>query len=470
MTADRRWTIASYAYGLLVAAVLGYFLLGLVVQVSDSFGNLLAVQRPTLAALVRDQFTQHAYLRPLLWGQIKLVYELSDGQYYVWFRGIHVVQVVMLIAVCLALMRPKTALDAALVPLGIAILTGSHTFAPMVREAFPINSFLTIAIGCLFAAWLTLRDRARWYTDALMLAIFIGCVLTFESGILVWVVCVAAVGLGARGLSRPAVAAMTMCLVAYMVVRMFVLHVGSPSLAERASGFGFGILEPNQLMARFEGRAWPFYLYNVVSSISTVLFSEPKGGVWLFIDELTRASVDRWTAVSVASSTVSTALIGWFVWTRRARFLSRTLDRDERIVALFLIALAANAVISFPYTKNIIMSPAGAFLAVATYVASRAWLQAAAPPRTAFAIAVVTMLSCGWAFREAGTHYNLRQTAAEQRTEWVAVDGWLERQRIALTSDDAHWLRDQLHRDAVWNHPTPFQFSRVWARWFEIDR
>src|SRR5262245_58711849 len=126
MTADRRWTIASYAYGLLVAAVLGYFLLGLVVQVSDSFGNLLAVQRPTLAALVRDQFTQHAYLRPLLWGQIKLVYELSDGQYYVWFRGIHVVQVVMLIAVCLALMRPKTALDAALVPLGIAILTGSH--------------------------------------------------------------------------------------------------------------------------------------------------------------------------------------------------------------------------------------------------------------------------------------------------------------------------------------------------------
>ena len=70
----RRWTWLVYAYGLLVAAVLGYFLFGLVIQVSDSFGNLLAVQPPTLGELVRDQFSQRAYLRPLLWAQLKIVY------------------------------------------------------------------------------------------------------------------------------------------------------------------------------------------------------------------------------------------------------------------------------------------------------------------------------------------------------------------------------------------------------------
>jgi len=143
---DRRWTWVAYAYALLVAGVLGYFLVGLVIQVSDSFGNLLAIQEPTLGQVLRDQLSQRGYLRPLLWGQIKAIYELSAGDYFLWFRGIHVLQVAALIGLCVAVMRPRSALDAALVPLALAVVVGAHTFAPMVREAFPINSFLTIAI------------------------------------------------------------------------------------------------------------------------------------------------------------------------------------------------------------------------------------------------------------------------------------------------------------------------------------
>ena len=468
MSDDRRWTLGAYAYGLVVTAVLGYFLLGLVIQVSDSFGNLLAVQTPTLGALLRDQFSQRGYLRPLLWAQVKIVYDLSGGQYYAWFRGIHVAQLAILVLLCLCLLRPKTFLDAALVPLALAILIGAHTFAPMVREAFPINSFLTIAICCLAAANLAFRDQARWYTDVFAIVLFVGSVLTVESGILVWVVCVGGTVLGLRGVSRRALIAMTMCLIVYFAARTW-LSVGAPSLAERASGFGFGILEPADLIARFEGRAWVFYAYNVVSSISTVLFSEPKGGVWRFVYELTLANVHPWTVVSVVSSTASTALLAWFVWTRRGRIRARTLADDDRLVLLFVIVLVANAAISFPYTKNVIMSPAGVFLAGAVYVSARAWLLAAAPRRTAIAVALVTLLSCGWAFRAAGTYYNLRKTAADQRAEWVLVDGWLERQHIALARDDARALRDALRRDALWTHPTPFQPSATWTRWFDID-
>ena len=449
--------------------MLGYFLLGLTVQVSDSFGNLLAIQQPTLGEILRDQFYQRAYLRPLLWAQLKIVYELSGGDYYLWFRGIHVAQVVVLIALCVRLMRPRSALDAALVPLALAVLIGVHTFVPTLREAFPINSFMTVAICCVAAANIALNARPRWYMDALAIALFVVAVLTVESGILVWVISATAYMIGMRGMSRPAVLVMTSSLAIYVVARMWLLDVGTPSLEERASGFGFGILEPAALTTRFGGHPWFFYAYNVASSLSTVLFSEPKGGVWRFVYEATVGHVHPWTAVSVLSSTASTALFAWFVWTRRARLRAWTFDHEDRLVLLFLVVLAANAVISYPYTKNVIMSPAGVFLGLAVYASSRAWLREQAPRRVVVTITLFAILTCGWAFRVAGNHYNLRRTAAEQRAEWVGVDGWLARQRIALHGAAAHGLRDTLRRDAVWNHPTPFQPTGAWTQWFDID-
>jgi hypothetical protein len=469
LTAERRWEVVAYGYGLLATAVLGYFLVGLTIQVSDSFGNLLAVQEPTLGQVLRDQLSQRGYLRPLLWGQIKAVYELSGGDYFLWFRGIHVLQVAALIALCVHVMRPRDVLDAALVPLSLAVVVGAHTFMPLVREAFPINSFLTIAIACVAALALAQRAQSRWYVDAFAVALLAGSILTVESGVLVWVVSVAAYVVGMRGVSRTALITMTVAVVAYMLVRMLVLDVGSPSLSERASGFGFSTLEPADLVRRFEGRAWVFYLYNIVSSIATVLFAEPKGGVWRFVWELTTGTLHPWTVVSVMSSTAATVLIAWFVWSRRAAIRRWHLESADRLVIVFAGVLLANAVISFPYTKNVIMSPSGVFLGLAVYAASRAWLQAIPQRHAAITVVLFTVLTCGWAFRVAGNHYNLRRTAAEQRAEWVTVDSWLDRQHIALRSADARALHDALRRDALVNHSTPFQPSTRWRNWFDID-
>ena len=469
LTAERRWEAVAYGYGLLVTAVLGYFLVGLTIQVSDSFGNLLAIQEPTLGQVLRDQLSQRGYLRPLLWGQIKAVYELSGGDYFLWFRGIHVLQVAALIALCVHVMRPRDVLDAALVPLSLAVVVGAHTFMPLVREAFPINSFLTIAIACVAALALAQRAQPRWYVDAFAVALLAGSILTVESGVLVWVVSVAAYVVGMRGVSRTALITMTVAVVAYMLIRMLVLDVGSPSLSERASGFGFSTLEPADLVRRFEGRAWVFYLYNIVSSIATVLFAEPKGGVWRFVWELTTGTLHPWTVVSVMSSTAATMLIAWFVWSRRAAIRRWQLDGADRLVIVFAGVLLANAVISFPYTKNVIMSPSGVFLGLAVYAASRAWLQAMPQRSAAITIVLFAVLTCGWAFRVAGNHYNLRRSAAEQRAEWVTVDSWLDRQHIALRSADARALHDALRRDALVNHPTPFQPSTRWRNWFDID-
>ncbi len=469
LTTERRWEAVAYGYGLLVTAVLGYFLVGLTIQVSDSFGNLLAVQEPTLGQVLRDQLSQRGYLRPLLWGQIKAVYELSGGDYFLWFRGIHVLQVAALIALCVHIMRPRDALGAALVPLSLAVVVGAHTFMPMVREAFPINSFLTIAITCVAALALAQRAQPRWYVDVGAVSLLAGSILTVESGVLVWVVSVTAYLVGMRGVSRSAIVAMTASVAMYMLVRMLVLDVGSPSLAERASGFGFSILEPADLVRRFEGHASLFYVYNIVSSVATVLFAEPKGGVWRFVWELTTGTLHPWTVVSVASSTAATVLVGWFVWSRRAVIRAWRLQPHDRLVIVFAGVLVANAVISFPYTKNVIMSPAGVFLGLAVYAAARAWLQTTPQRHVVVTVALFAVLTCGWAFRVAGHHYNLRRTAAEQRAEWVTVDRWLDRQRIVIRSADGRALHDALRRDALVNHPTPFQPSTRWTRWFDVD-
>jgi len=79
------------------------------------------------------------------------------------------------------------------------------------------------------------------------------------------------------------------------------------------------------------------------------------------------------------------------------------------------------------------------------------------------------VLTCGWAYRVVGIHYNLRRTAAEQRAVWVTVDTWLDRQRIALVSPEAQTLRDALRADALRNHPTPYQPTSAWMQWFDID-
>jgi hypothetical protein len=464
------WTAAAYLYGLLVALVLGYFLFGLVVQVSDSFGNLLAVQEQTLGALLESQFTQRGYLRPFLWAQIKIAFELADGHYYLWFRGIHALQVAVLVVLCIRLMRPVTRCDAALVPLALAALVGSQTFAPTVREAFPINTFMTIMICCVAAANLSFAPSSRWWRDALAVLLLVFAALTVESGLLVWIVCAGAYVLGARGVSRGGVLAMTGCVLGYVVLRFWVLGVGGPGLAERSAVIGFTTFEPAELTARFSSNPWPFYAYNVVSSVLTVLFAEPVAGAWSFVYQLTVGDLHPWTVVSVLSSSASTILVGWFLWSRRSRLRAWSFEHDDRLVLLFLAVLAANAVISYPYTKNAIMSPAGVFFAVAVFAAARHLLTGATGRRLALSAALIAVLGTGWAYRTAGLHYNLRFTSAEQRTEWVHVDRWLALQRMTLVGERPHALRDALRADAIWNRPIPPQPSPAWMRWFIIER
>ena len=466
-----RWSWFSYGYGIVVSAILAYFLLGLPIQFTDCFGLLLDVQELSLGEILKRYSTQRGYLRPLLWAQTRVVYVLADGEYYVWYRGLHAVQGAALILLFIRLLRPRTLLDAAVVPLGVAVLVGIHTFPGTVREAFPINTFMTILLCCVLAANLAFA-RHRWWIDFAAAALLAFAALTVESGLLVAVVLVSAWLAGARGLSGRGVAAVLMLLVGYFIVRFGVLGTGAPGLLERASGYGFRYYDRDELVEAFgDRRAW-FYAYNIAVSALSVLFAEPRAGIWTLTRSIVEGAPRVPLLINVIASTCATLLIAAFVWRRRREWMARRFDRDDRLVLVFCTVLGANAIISYPYTKDVIMSPAGVFFAAALFVAARDFVRrlpsGATPARVALASAFCLVLTASWAIRSTGTFVALRHQVFNVRSDWTDFDQWARENEQRLANPAAIALKDRLQREAIARYPKSGPVGD-WVGMFDVD-
>ena len=462
--------VVSYAFGLLTAACLGYFLIGIPIQVSDSFGNMLQLRRDW-SDLVVGQFYQRAFLRPFLWAELKLVFDAAQGNYFEWFRGVHVAQVFALVMLFLWFVKPRTWRDAAVVPLGLAALVGIHTFEGTVVEAFPVNTYLTILLCCLAAANLALMCN-RWWVDVAAAALFVVSALTVESGLLVWVIFAGAGLVGARGVSRGGQVVLALLLAGYFVLRFSILDVGSPGLDERSSGFGLQVLDPPELINRFGAFPYGFYAYNVITSFVSVLFGEPRAGVFRFVQSLTIGDFRPLFVVNVVASSFGTILISAFLWRRRREWLAFRFDRDDAIVALFLMVLTSNAVISYPYTKDVIMSPAGVFFAAALFVAARRvlfeWIQLRGVATVVATAVFCAALGSSWAIRELGTYVNLRLTAFKVRNDWSYARRSFADEGTALEGEDERLFR-YLFEDAVLKRGTPKRLLRLELPVIDLD-
>jgi hypothetical protein len=353
------------------------------------------------------------------------------------------------------------------VPLGLAVLIGMHTFRGTVSEAFPVNTFLTVVLCCFAAAALAL-SAPHWWNDVLAVSLFVVAALTVESGLLVGVIFAAAALAGARGVSRGALRAILLLFAAYFVLRLAVLDVGLPGLIERSSGFGFRVLDPDELTTRFGARPWSFYLYNVATSVLSVLLAEPRMGVFRLTHGFTLGAPDPAMMLNVVASLCATGMIAVFVWRRRAAWMARTFDRDDRLVLLFAAVLVANAAISYPYTKDVIMSPAGAFYALAVFAAARHVLPGPGRPATAAAAALCLVLGATWSVRDVGTHLTLRKAARDVRNEWAYVHAWLRQNGGTLAEPGAAALLRQLQADAL-ARPTPPAIDLPLPRIYDVD-
>ena len=470
VAADRsRWLQLSYAYAILAAAILGYFLLLIPIQFTDAFIIMVNLEQP-FSEVMRTTFADRAYLRPGLYGTLKLFYDLSDGNYFYWFRLTQVVQGALTLVLFVRMLQPRSSTAATVVPLALAVLLGSHTFAWTVREAFPINTFLTILLCCVAAVNLSFA-RHRWWIDVAAIVLFTAAALTVESGLLVGVLFIAAYLLGLRGVSLRGVMVIGALFLGYFLLRFLVLGISVPGLSARDAGFGFARRDASELVAMFGDNPLPFYAYNVVASLLSVLVAEPRDGVWRLVRGLTSGNLEPPFLIGVASTVLATAIVCRFAWRRRQAWMERRLERADQLVLLFVCVLLVNAAISYAYTKDVIMSPAGLFFAAAVYAAVCDLV--ATPSRSTWrglgVVVMVALLSTTWALRAVGLHAALAASARQVRAQGAYVDDLIAMRSYGELSPHALALKQQLQDDAVIRHPARPPLRETWTRLFEVE-
>jgi hypothetical protein len=468
------WRAAAYAVTMAFAAAISYDLWHIPVQIADSLGEILDAQRSpsTLASFV-NTFSGVAYFRPMRIAQIKAIFDLAQGHYHLAYRGFHVVLLSVLLLLFTRALRVETARDLIAATFALTVLIGLHTFIAFVREAFPINHFLEIAVLCLGAVTLA-QSRGGWAADLLAAVLFVVAALTLESGVLVWVVLAAAWLAGLRGVSGRAVIGVTALLAGYFVLRFGYLDTGLPGLTERSAGFLFERLEPDELERRFGAAPLIFYAYNVAASFGSVLFSEPRDGVLAATRAFLDGEVPPHTWVALLTSVPTTVLIAVYSLRRvgRAR-RAGTDDRDGGAWALAVMGLAvlpASAAISYAYTKDEIVAVAGVFYAFAAFAAVRALLDyASAAPRTAASIvtAFLFVLACGWTCRTVAVDHVLRWQAFRVRNDWTLVRQRLEAESRWPSEPQPVALIKTLEESALATRvPNPNRLPEWNNRWF----
>lgn len=441
---------AAYGLAFLFALAIACDLLWMPIQVNDSLGEILDAQRSSsVAASFSDSLGTEGYLRPVRIAQIKALFDLAQGQHY-WlvFRGFHALLMVACVLLFARALRVSNTIEFGSAAFALVVLTGLHTFRGTVNESFPINHFLEVLVLCLVTVNLA-RARAGAAIDALATLTLLVAALTLESGLLVWVVAVTAWAVGWRGISRRGLALMTIVVVGYAAYRFAYRSTGLPSLAERSTGYWLDVLDPPELQRRFGDNPLWFYAYNVGSSAFSVLFSEPQAGVFVTIRAWIDDRVFPRVVLPVATSVITTGL---FVWAVARRISRHEFDDTARFMVLFASVLAANAAMSFAYTKTEIMSTAGAFYALAAFGVARDLLLIVGPARRAAGIALVLLLgvlATGWSVRSAGTHYLLRSQAIKHQIDWVGLPERWRRDGDWPADPAAQGLILQLRSEAV---------------------
>src|SRR5688572_20253497 len=173
----------------------------------------------------------------------------------------------------------------------------------------------------------------------------------------------------APGTTWRSVAAVCVAFAVYMWARLGpgpgLCGMGSPD-----TGFGFSHLSQAESAALFGTMPWLFWIYNVGSTVMTVLASEPRAGTFRFVSALKTGTVPVWMWLHVVSSIATTAIVFGALPGIRARPY-----RDRLIVALGAVLILGGSALAFLYTRDRIGLPAGLGYAMLVYVGFTAFLE-----------------------------------------------------------------------------------------------
>jgi hypothetical protein len=466
--------VAAYAAAVVLALGVGHDLMHMPLQIGDSLAPLLdAVRAPSAWSEFRAHLREDGYFRPMRFAIIKSVSDLANGDYFLGYRLFHAFLVLAFLALFVRALEVRDRPTLAVAPLALTVFIGIHTFLGTVKEIYPTNHFLQIAVLALLALNLA-QSRGGLLVDALLFVTFSIAALTLESGLLVWVVIVGAWLSGMPGVSRRTVIGVTALIGGYALLRFGVFGTGLPTVQERSTGFLLEALDPPQIRERFGDNLLPLYIYNVASSVSSVLFSEPRSGVWVFVRAIRGDQLAPRHFIQIGASLFATGLLLAYVVARLRSGVRRPATLADRHTVIFALVLAANAAMSYVYTKDEIMSTAGAFYALPVAGAAAYFLQkwpecARSWPATALVCVVCLAGSAAWATRAAGVHHVLRSQAFVQRNDWTRLDREWQRDGNWERYRDQEALVRDLQREAISTRDVNPRFEPRWMeRVFDI--
>jgi hypothetical protein len=394
----------------------------------------LHLARPALASwpqAVADAFTSGREYRPLFDLAIKVSYEAA-GTWLPFYQALVLLLFASLLIVIVLACRPVGPRRACAACLAVSCVAALHT-SRILFGFWPLNHYAAVMVCIVLVIALALHPvtrRVDWLFGVLALLAMLG----LELGALIVPLAVVLWWFAAPGLGRRGVVCVLAAAAVYLAIRLtFAEYSGESLYAD--TGFIFQTVNAAELRERFGNSPWPLWIYNVGSTFLTIVASEPREGVFSFVESLLADDMESWRWFHVGLSAATTFVVagglvrGW-PWT----------ERDRLLVAAGSALLVSGSALGFLYTRDRIGLAGGIGYALLLYVACASWLErpagatdpagslrgatspAAKPPagwRHVIVKGVLALVAAGWVIRSGETLFQLRDLAWDYHTEWT---------------------------------------------------
>ena len=404
---------------------------------------------------IRNAFSRDVEYRPLFTLGVKAAYQVVGLRLW-WYQALVLLQFAAVLALLIWLFRPLSVRRALAACVALSCVVGLHS-TRILFGFWPLNHHSGGLVLLLLATALALDPRTR-QRDWIYFPLTLAALLLIESGLVIAPLLVIlwwadAPGIGFRGVLSAAAG-----VAAYLVIRLGFGTVSDSLGIYTSSGLGFSDVNPETLRNIFEHAPWLFWSYNVIATFLTVLVSEPRAGVYRFVESLLRGETALWQWIQVASSVLTTAVIA------AALFVVRPAStRDRLLVVVGITLIVFGSALGFLYTRDRIALSAGVGYSILLYVAVVRLLDDEGRPRPEWrrrlAYSAIAVIGVAWVVRSAETFFQLRDSAWDLHLEWTdryaELGGTTQPQTELLQTLRSAALRstpDDPRRDQAWTY------------------
>ena len=404
---------------------------------------------------IRNAFSRDVEYRPLFTLGVKAAYQVVGLRLW-WYQALVLLQFAAVLALLIWLFRPLSVRRALAACVALSCVVGLHS-TRILFGFWPLNHHSGGLVLLLLATALALDPRTR-QRDWIYFPLTLAALLLIESGLVIAPLLVIlwwadAPGIGFRGVLSAAAG-----VAAYLVIRLGFGTVSDSLGIYTSSGLGFSDVNPETLRNIFEHAPWLFWSYNVIATFLTVVVSEPRAGVYRFVESLLRGETALWQWIQVASSVLTTAVIA------AALFVVRPAStRDRLLVVVGITLIVFGSALGFLYTRDRIALSAGVGYSILLYVAVVRLLDDEGRPRPEWrrrlAYSAIAVIGVAWVVRSAETFFQLRDSAWDLHLEWTdryaELGGTTQPQTELLQTLRSAALRstpDDPRRDQAWTY------------------